>query len=592
MTYHQNWDLESIFPGGSESVSYTSYLEQLLKDITALSTRVSSATDFGFEECSTCLLLVQSLANRMRQAGAFIGCLNAQNVKDEKAKLLGGKVRAIGAGLSTVFTHLDQHLMNLSADDWKALLNEPHLQELQFNLEERRRRAKEKMSTPQETLVNDLSVEGYHGWSSLYDTVVGRMTIPVEQDGKTSYVSPGQAANMMNSPDRNFRSHVFARWEEAWAKEADYCALALNNLAGYRLGLYRHRKWEEVLYEPLDQNRMEPKTLAAMWSAIDKNKHRLVKYLERKKEMLGANRLSWHDVTAPSSEGEGTISFDKAADFIVEQFRRVDPKMADFTASCFTKRWVEAEDRPGKRPGAFCTTFPEIKESRVFMTYSGTMNNVATLAHELGHAFHQSVMNDLPPMAQQYAMNVAETASTFAEVIVADAAVSLAKDEIEKTRLIEDKLQRAVTLLMNIACRFLFETRFYAERRKGPVSKERLNELMVEAQKEAFADSLDEYHPHFWASKLHFYNTSVPFYNFPYTFGYLFATGVYAQATKEGTTFAPKYVALLRDTGRMKVEDLAKLHLGADLEQEDFWQEAIDVSLAELDEFLALTAKD
>ncbi len=142
---------------------------------------------------------------------------------------------------------------------------------------------------------------------------------------------------------------------------------------------------------------------------------------------------------------------------------------------------------------------------------------------------------------------------------------------------------------MNIACRFLFETRFYAERSKGPVSKARLNELMVEAQKEAFANSLDEYHPHFWASKLHFYNTGVPFYNFPYTFGYLFATGVYAQATKEGLSFAPKYVALLRDTGSMKVEDLAMHHLGVDLGEQGFWQAAIDVALSELDEFLALT---
>ncbi|MBT9157867.1 MAG: Oligoendopeptidase F, plasmid [Firmicutes bacterium] len=589
MVYEQNWDLDSIFAGGSESTTYASYIENLQVDVRTLLTKVSDPANAGVTECAALLTEVQKIASRMRHAGAFVGCLTAQNVKDEQAKLLGGRVRAIGAGFASVLTQLDQNLIDLGDEEWALLLSTPHLKALQFNLEERRRRAKEKMPTAQETLVNDLSVDGYHGWSSLYDTVVGRMTIPILQDGRTAYVSPGQAANMMSSPDRAFRSHVFARWEEAWAKEADFCALALNNLAGYRLSLYRHRKWDDVLYEPLDYNRMEPKTLAAMWSAIDQNKARLVKYLERKKELLGTGLLSWHDVTAPSAEGDGKMSFDQAATFIIEQFRRIDPPMADFTAACFAKRWVEAEDRPGKRPGAFCTTFPEKQESRVFMTFSGTMNNVATLAHELGHAFHQSVMNDLPPMAQQYAMNVAETASTFAEVIVADAAVSQAKSQKEKVLLIEDKLQRAVTLLMNIACRFLFETRFYAERSKGPVSKARLNELMVEAQKEAFANSLDEYHPHFWASKLHFYNTGVPFYNFPYTFGYLFATGVYAQATKEGLSFAPKYVALLRDTGSMKVEDLAMHHLGVDLGEQGFWQAAIDAALSELDEFLALT---
>jgi len=589
MTVRQNWDLESIFAGGSDSAHYATYLENLQSDIRDFLAAVS-IPEAGVKECAAALKRVQAITNRMRHASAFVGCLAAQNVKDGKAKLLGGKVRAIGAGLASVLTNIDKHLLLLDEGAWQLLLADPELTPLKFNLEERRRRAKEKMPAAQETLVNDLSVDGYHGWSSLYDTVVGRMTIPIEQDGNTMLVSPGQAANMMASPDRAFRSHVFARWEETWAKEADFCALALNNLAGFRLNLYRHRHWEDVLYEPLDYNRMEPETLNAMWTTINNNKPRLTAYLARKKKQLGAGTLSWHDVTAPSTTSGGKMPFEQAADFIVQQFRQVDPYMADFTAACFAKGWVEAEDRPGKRPGAFCTTFPEMKESRVFMTYSGTMNNVATLAHELGHAFHQAVMNDLPPMAQQYAMNVAETASTFAEVIVADAAVAQAKDRTEKIALIEDKLERAVTLLMNIQCRFLFETRFYAERKAGPVSKERLCELMVEAQKEAFANSLDEYHPHFWAAKLHFFNTGVPFYNFPYTFGYLFATGVYSQAAKEGPAFAAKYVALLRDTGSMKVEDLAQRHLNVDLSQTGFWQDAIDSALAELDEYLALTA--
>jgi oligoendopeptidase F len=209
----------------------------------------------------------------------------------------------------------------------------------------------------------------------------------------------------------------------------------------------------------------------------------------------------------------------------------------------------------------------------------------------LGHGYHQSIMNELPPLAQQYAMNVAETASTFAEMITFDAALKHAANEQEKLSLIEDKLHRAVSLLMNIQSRFLFETSFYAERRQGMVSVKRLNELMVAAQKEAFADMLVGYHPHFWASKLHFYNTSVPFYNFPYTFGFLFSAGVYAKALEEGPAFREKYVALLRDTGRMRVEDLAKRHLGADLTRPDFWEASIDLVMSDLDEFLRLTSK-
>jgi oligoendopeptidase F len=198
-------------------------------------------------------------------------------------------------------------------------------------------------------------------------------------------------------------------------------------------------------------------------------------------------------------------------------------------------------------------------------------------------------MNGVHHLNRNYAMNVAETASTFAEMIVADAAVKNAKDEEEKLVLLDDKIQRTVALLMNIHARFLFETRFYDERKQGPVSVERLNELMLAAQKEAYSNALEEYHPLFWASKLHFFITGVPFYNFPYTFGFLFSLGIYAQALEEGSGYEEKYIALLKDTASMSVEDLAQKHLQVDLTQPDFWEKAVRICLDDIDEFLTLT---
>lgn len=186
-------------------------------------------------------------------------------------------------------------------------------------------------------------------------------------------------------------------------------------------------------------------------------------------------------------------------------------------------------------------------------------------------------------------MNVAETASTFAEMIVADASVKSASSDEEKLSLLEDKVQRSVALLMNIHARFLFETRFYEERKNGMVSTDRLNELMVDAQKEAYGGALEEYHPLFWASKLHFYITGVPFYNFPYTFGYLFSLGIYAQAIEEGKGYEEKYSALLKDTASMTVEDLALKHLNVDLTKPDFWEKAVQLCIDDVEEFLAMT---
>lgn len=458
-----------------------------------------------------------------------------------------------------------------------------------FPLNERRRRAQEKLSPEQEVLANDLAVDGYHAWQDLYNAVVGRISIPVERDGETVHLSVGQAANMMVNPDRNVRAAVFAKWQEAWSNEAELCAQALNHLAGFRLNLYRHRGWDSVIREPLDIGRMREETLDAMWQAIENRKDRLVAYLERKAKLLGVEKLSWYDVSAPIGTTTRQVTYDEAASFILEQFNRFSPKLAEFTKTAFEEAWIEAEDRPGKRPGGFCTSFPVSKQSRIFMTYAGNAQNVSTLAHELGHAYHQQVMWDLPPLAQNYAMNVAETASTFAEMIVADAAVKHASSDEERLVLLEDKVQQTVAFFMNIHARFIFEKNFYEARKKGLLSVDALNSLMLEAQKEAYRDALAEYEPQFWASKLHFYITSYPFYNFPYTFGYLFSLSVYARAMQEGPAFAEKYDALLRDTGRMTVEELASRHLGEDITTVEFWQAAVDLAVADIEEFLRLT---
>lgn len=256
--------------------------------------------------------------------------------------------------------------------------------------------------------------------------------------------------------------------------------------------------------------------------------------------------------------------------------------------TAFEHNWIEAEDRSGKRPGGFCTSFPISGLSRIFMTYSGTPGNVSTLAHELGHAYHGALVKELPALAQEYAMNVAETASTFAEAIVGDALLQRAQNDEEKLALLDDRLQRAVAFCMNIRARFLFETRFYDRRASGMLEAEELSELMVAAQKEAFGDALGSWHPHFWASKLHFYLTDVPFYNFPYTFGYLFSAGLVAVAERDGASFSKRYDELLRDTGVMTVEQLASHHLGVALDQSQFWKDAVARVVADVELFTEL----
>ncbi|MHA7139461.1 M3 family oligoendopeptidase [Rossellomorea arthrocnemi] len=588
-TYSDVWDLDVFFQGGSESPEFRRHLDTLEKKKNDFA---ENALAFHPPQSASDADLVWKLIEEakevmlyLRQAGAFVSCLEAQNMHDRKADSLRGEVTSLSADFSSTFTKFQQQLSDCTEEIWDELLQHDQLSEITFVLNEWRQKAKDKLSSTEESLIQALAVDGYHGWGQMYDTIVGAMEI--EHDGKK--LSVGQANNLLSSPDANTRKEVFEKLENAWEQNEELFARTLNHLGGFRLNVYKKRGWDELMKEPLEYNRMKQETLDAMWGAISKHKQPFVQYLERKAKLIGKDRLDWYDLDAPVAESTSTMSYDDGAKFILKQFSRFGEEMAQFAEKAFENQWIEAEDRSGKRPGGFCTSFPLSDQSRIFMTYSGSMSNVSTLAHELGHAFHSYALKPMHTLNRNYAMNVAETASTFAEMIVADAAVKEAETKAEKIALVEDKLQRSVAFFMNIHARFLFETRFYEERKKGIVSADKLNELMVDAQKEAFSDSIGEVHPRFWASKLHFYITGVPFYNFPYTFGYLFSLSIYAKALESDESYEDKYMALLRDTAVMNVEELAMKHLGEDITKEAFWEKGIKLCMADVEEFLELT---
>ncbi|MCP2036634.1 pepF/M3 family oligoendopeptidase [Planomicrobium sp. HSC-17F08] len=588
------WDLEVLFPGGSNSKELRLHIEKTSSDLAELEVLAENfkvpASEKDEASIVEMLEKVKGIMQQLNQAGSFIGCLQAQNTEDKKAAILQSEDAVLNARFQTALQAIQQQLAKTEENVWLALLESEPLKEFGFVLNEWREEANMLLSEKEENIITSLSTDGYHGWSQLYDMLVGDIKINMNIGGEEKVLSVGQANNLSSDPDAAIRQQSYEKLEAAWTDKEEFFAKTLNSIAGFRLEVYKKRGWDSVLQEPLHINRMKQETLDAMWGAISKNKQPFVDYLNKKGEMLGKDGLDWFDVDAPVTESTQQYAYQEGAEFILEHFGKFGPELQKFAVQAFEKGWIEAEDRPNKRPGGFCTSLPMTEESRIFMTYSGSMSNVATLAHELGHAFHSHAMQPVHPLNRSYAMNVAETASTFAEMIVADAAVKNAQSKEEKLALLEDKLQRSVAFFMNIHSRFLFETRFYEERKNGVVSAERLNELMEEAQQEGFAGGLKSTHPHFWASKLHFYITDVPFYNFPYTFGYLFSLSIYAKALEEGSQFEEKYMALLRDTAIMTAEDLAMKHLGEDITQQAFWEKGIALCVKDAEDFNALVS--
>lgn len=597
MKYIHTWDLDSLFPGGTKSPQLQEKLEKVKVEIKEYESLVNG---WNFSEGKTAeplkviLRNQEKIHNALNQAGTFVQMSQDANTKDEYANVVMGRVIDLYSKLGNISTVFTKKLVAITDEEWASMLQDEELNKVSFSLNESREQGKRLLSEEVERIITELNKDGLTAWSRLYDTAVSVMTIPFkDKEGKIIEYSVGQAMNRMYAdPDPEVRKQLFESWETEWTKFAPIFADTLNHVDGYRITLQKAHHREHFLDEPLEYNRMSKETLDTMWSAVAKHKQPFINFLNQKAKIFGMDKLAWQDVEAPVSFGDATpsqLSYDEACDFIIDNFSTFGPELTNFTKTALENRWVEAEDRPNKRPGGYCTDLPEWKESRIFMTYTGTSSDTSTLAHELGHAFHTYVMRDLPSLNQKYAMNVAETASTFAETIINNATVGNAKTKEEKVTLLNDKIGNAVAMFLNIHARFLFENAFYTERSEGIVSEQRLNELMVNAQKEAYGDSLSEYHPHFWCSKLHFFIDEVPFYNFPYTFGFLFSLGIYAEYLKNRDGFEEKYIALLKDTGSMKVEDLAEKHLGVDLTKPDFWEAGIRLMAKDVEEFINLT---
>lgn len=594
MTYKATWDLESVYSGGSNSEAlhhkFDTLTTQLIRLQELVSQWIPTSEAIQSDLFQQILELSDTISEGISQTSTFSVAHLSAKQDDSYAPINLNKINLLATEFHNIYTHFTKKIESIPQKDWDKLLDTPPFQQVAFRLNEIREKAQELLSTDLEHTIAELSIDGFQAWEDMYNDLVSSVKIKIERDGVTHEYSAAQADNLLLSAKTpSERALVLSAWEEAWQHHAPLFQTVLNHLAGFRLTDYKLHNKDSYLDTPLKLNRLKKETLDTMWKTITHNKDRLVDFLNLKASLMGVDKLGWADVEAPLTVGNDQsehYEYTEAAHFIMEHFEKVSPQMKALAKLAFERQWIEAENRSNKRPGGYCASLPESGESRIFMTFSGTPDNVSTLAHELGHAFHSYVLRSEPHLNQQYAMNVAETASTFAELIVTDATIQAAKTVEEKIKLLDQKNSRAAIMFMDIHARYLFERRFYDNRQEGLVSTNTLNALMEQAQKDAFNHSLASYHPTFWASKGHFYSTSVPFYNFPYTFGFLFSLGIYAQAEKMDTkTFEQRYINLLKDTASMTTEELALKHLDVDLTKVDFWQDAIDLIIADVDTF-------
>ena len=526
----------------------------------------------------------------------YLGCLGADDARNEAVARERAGFSATMAQQTQTMALVYAAFRTASDEVFTALLAHPDLAEAAYALGRLRELSARRMSAELEQLAAELAVDGISAWGRLYDQVAGRLEFDLERpDGTVQRTPMAQKRSLTENPDPAIRRAALEGSNQAWAEIEPVAAQALNAIAGTRLALYRRRGVEHFLDQAVFDSGITRATLDAMMEAIRENFELPRRYLRTKARLLGVERLGFQDLSSPLPfENFEAVPWHAATDRILDAFGRSYPALADFTRMAFDSNWVESEPRSGKSPGGFCTSSSKILQSRIFMTYGDTLGDVQTLAHELGHAFHNWVMRDMRPYARRYPMTLAETASTFAETLFTDAILEDPNTSVRERALVLDtRLDNASAFLLNIPMRFLFEKAFYEERAAGEVPAGRLKELILEAQRTCYGDVLadDQLDPYFWASKLHFYISGVSFYNFPYSFGYLFSLAVYARAADEGAAFLPTYEKLLRATGRDTAENVARNVLGVDLESVDFWRESIGLIESDLERFEATTGE-
>lgn len=547
--------------------------------------------------CRECSILVQKSLILLGNLSRYVNCVLSVNGSDALAKELRGSLSVLGASLDAASGALDLVLVLAPEPFYSAFLADPGTAPLAYGLGRARRLARRRLSLAEEKLLSSFRPDGHTAWGNLYDSLTGTMKVKIDfTGGGTEVMGLAQAASILRQSDPSRRKAAFRGINAAFSAQEESCAAILNAIAGWRHTENRMRSSLEPVHfldAALDANHLKAETLDAMMKVVDESVGIGRRALELQAKLLGVGAMGPWDLIASAPVPEGSepelLPFEEGLALVAEAYGGIEPAMGDFVLEMAREKRIEGRSMPGKRPGAYCTSFPKSRQTRVYMVYRGSMSDISTLAHELGHAWHGRVVETLPLAETRYPMCLAETASTFGEAVVGEMLADQAEDDPRAMLEVEwSNAQDAATFLLNIPARFAFEKAFYEARAQKPLGPDALRGLMRAAWERYYGNSLCEYDDMFWCSKLHFHMTGLSFYNFPYTFGYLFSLGVLAKRDEMGEGFPEAYSALLRDTGRMDVEELVMKHLGVDLTKPDFWKASIAMVERNVERFAVL----
>ena len=561
------WNLSNIY----KSFDDTAYQGDI-KDYLALCQELKALLSKGRKEAlEEAVQLLGRAMDLMENLFSYAYAVFSVNTADERALKEVSRLEEAHQKLSECFV-LFNSLVKKHKKDIPALLKKsPILSERAQFIMDSLKEADHQMSEGEEALAQEMKAAGGDAWGRLQEAVSSSLS----GDGK----SITELRNLAFDKSRSVRKKAYEAELAAWKSMEIPLAYSLNGVKKTAATMDTRRSWKSALEKSLFQSRMSAKTLDAMISVMEESLPEFRKYLNKKAELLGIKKLAFYDLFAPISQKGFTPkvwSFEEARDYIIQTFGSFAPDMGLFAKNAFANGWIDSPPHAGKVGGAYCTSFPIAKESRVMCNFSPTFSGVSTIAHELGHAYHFHLLREECAFARAYPMTLAETASIFSETMLYNTTISKAKG-FEKKYLTEMFLMEVTQVIVDILCRFYFEKAVFEKQKEGPLFADALCSMMTDAQKATYGDALDPklLHPYIWAVKCHYYSPDLGFYNYPYAFGQLFSIGLYVKYLEDKKNFPALYRKVLMATGRTDIKGVAKL-AGIDVEKKDFFQESME----------------
>ena len=581
---NKEWSLDVLYKGYDDPKFQEDekQLDELIKEFVAFAEDLNGDPK---DVLVRSLDLVEKLNGKASDLFSFASLSQATNTSDTKAAAILGRFSSKMSALAVPNTALTKYVAGLEDLD-AVIASDPLLKEHEFYLKNIKENAGYTLSPEVEKVISLYEISGSSAWSDLQSFLTS--TVPVEYKGKTTSLS--DIRNMAYDPDPEVRKSAYEAELKSYDRIKDAIAFSLNSIKAEVIRHCELRGYESPLDETLKNAHMKKETLDALLGAMEEYLPKFWEYMKAKAKMLGhENGLPFYELFAPLKGNEKEYTTQDARDYLVDLFSTFDAEETEMIARAFDEAWIDFYPHDGKVGGAFCAELNNQKQSRILTNFGGQLGDVITLAHELGHAFHNYCLKDNSLLNRDVSMPVAETASTFNEVVAMNAAISMEKDPIARRALIENQLQDANQIICDIYSRYLFERSVFENRDKEFMFADRLCELMLDAQKKAYGDGLDPayLHPYMWCCKGHYYSGHLSYYNFPYAFGGLFARGLYAKYLKEGESFVPLYKKLLKATGTTTVEGAAEV-AGIDLTDKEFWRSSLQILADEIDEFIEL----